>query len=279
MFGRQPKWWLLLIVVTASSSAHAQYEVPDEIFQRTLLIRSGKEQATAFKFDQGGTIYLVTTRNFGKNLPLTNAVVEVWHNQTWNELQTVRTLFPAPKDVNLAILETGERIAKHYTVVKSTEVLTTGQKVWFMGWLGPLQYPPNVRDAMQNAPKMQRPWFPEIPLVSIGTVSAIEPTRPDAFEIGVRRPYSLNIAGGPIIYWSPTHRDYEILGVIKRNERDAEKVEIDGKPTQEFVRSGILKGIQHRPCGGCDQRQPRLVTRPNDVRRKQRIRIEKQKLL
>jgi hypothetical protein len=197
MLRRQSKLPLLLFVVTSLSYAHTQYEVPDEIFQRTLLIRSGKEQATAFKFDQDGTIYLVTTRHFGKNLPLTNAIVQVWHNQTWNDLQTVRTLFPAAKDVDLAIIETGERISKHYTVVKSTEVLTTGQKAWFMGWLGPTEYPPKMRAAMKNLPKTQRPLFPEIPFVSIGTVSAIEPTRPDAFEIDTRRPYSLNIAGGP----------------------------------------------------------------------------------
>jgi len=242
MFRRRTKWSLLLFVVASLNYVRAQNEVPDEIFQRTILIRSGKEQATAFKFDQGGTIYLITTRHFGRNLPLSNSAVEVWHNQTWNELQTVRTFFPASKDVDLAIIETGERIAKHYTVAKSTEVLTTGQKVWFMGWCGPIQYPPVMRAAMQNLPKTQRPLFPEIPGVSIGTVSAIEPTRPDAFEIDSRRPYSLCIAGGPIIYWSPAHRDYEILGVIERNERDAQRVEIDGRPTQEVVKSGIVKG-------------------------------------
>jgi OOP family OmpA-OmpF porin len=34
-------------------------------------------------------------------------------------------------------------------------------------------------------------------------------------------PFDLLVASGPIVYWSPAHRDYEILGVIKRNERDA----------------------------------------------------------
>jgi hypothetical protein len=61
-------------------------------------------------------------------------------------------LLPASKDVDLAIIETGERIAKHYTVAKSSEVLTTGQKVWFMGWCGPIRYPPDMRAAMQNLP-------------------------------------------------------------------------------------------------------------------------------
>jgi hypothetical protein len=242
MLRRQPNWSLLLFVVASLSPAHAQFEVPREIFQRTVLIRNGKEQATAFKFDQDGTIYLVTTRHFGKTLPLTNAVIQVWQDQTWNELRTGRTIFPAPKDVNLAIIETGERIAKHYTVLKSTEVLTTGQKVWFLGWLGPIQYPLNTSAAMQNLPKMQAPIFLEVPnYVRIGTVSAIEPTRPDAFEIDAGRPYSLKIAGGPVIYWSPAHRVYEILGVIARSERDAEKDEIEGKPTHEVVNSGIVK--------------------------------------
>ena len=131
----------LLFVLASLTWAHAQYEVPNEIFERTLLIRSGKDLATALKFDQGGQIYLVTPRHFGKNLPRNNAVVQVWHNQTWNDLQTVRTLFPASEDVDLAILETGERIAKPYTVVKSEEVLTTEQKVWVMGWIAPLQFP------------------------------------------------------------------------------------------------------------------------------------------
>ena len=55
---------LLFTVALLARGAYAQYEVPDEIFFRTLLIRSGNEQATAFKFDQNRWIYLVTTRHF-----------------------------------------------------------------------------------------------------------------------------------------------------------------------------------------------------------------------
>jgi hypothetical protein len=39
----------------------------------------GNEQATAFKFDQGGRIYLVTIRHFEKHLPLNSAVIRLWH--------------------------------------------------------------------------------------------------------------------------------------------------------------------------------------------------------
>jgi hypothetical protein len=161
MFRRRTKASLLLLVLASLNWAHAQQEVPNEIFQRTLLIRSGSELATAFKFDQGGRIYLVATRHFGKNLALNNAIVQMWHGQ-WNDLQTVRTFFPTSKNVDLAILETGERIAKPYAVVKSSEVLTTGQQVWFMGWIFPTQRP----KMPANMPKTSRPLFPEIPWVS-----------------------------------------------------------------------------------------------------------------
>jgi hypothetical protein len=239
MLRRQTKTLLLVFILTALTSLHAQYEVPDEIFQRTLLIRSGKQEATAFKFDQAGRIYLVTTRYFGKNLPLTNAVVQVWHNQVWSDIPTLRTLFPASKDVDLAILETGEQVAKPYAVVKSSEALTTGQSVWFMGWLGPLQLPTTMP---ANMPKASPPLIPEIPLVKVGTISAIDPVRPDSFEIHFQGSSSARIAGGPIIYWSPSHRDFEIVAVIERNARDAVAVGIDGNSTKSGAKSGMLKG-------------------------------------
>jgi len=239
MLRRQTKTLLLVFVLVSLTSAHAQYEVPDEIFQRTLLIRSGNKQATAFKFDQGGRIYLVTTRYFGRNLALNNATVQVWHNQVWSDTPTVRTLFPASKDVDLAILETSEQVAKPYAVVKSSEVLTTGQPVWFMGWLGPLHLPTTMP---ANIPNASPPLSPEIPLVKIGTISAIDPVRPDSLEIHFQGSSSARIAGGPIIYWSPSHRDFEIVAVIVRNERDAVAVGIDGNSTKSGAKSGILKG-------------------------------------
>jgi hypothetical protein len=53
-------------------------------------------------------------------------------------------------------------------------------------------------------------------MVKIGTITAIDPSRPDSFEIHVDGAYSLRIASGPIVYWSPVHRDFEVLGVIDR---------------------------------------------------------------
>ncbi|HEY1676276.1 MAG TPA: hypothetical protein VGG04_01085 [Candidatus Sulfotelmatobacter sp.] len=225
---------ILLVVFAAAGVAHAQYELPDEIFQRTILIRHGSEQATAFKFEQGGRIYLVTTRHFAKNLPAKKAVVQRWHNQAWNDLATVRTVFPADQDVDLAILETDERIAQPYTVVRSSEVLTTGQKVWFMGWaFDPIKLPPQPK----NMPQSLRPIFPEIPMVSIGTITAIEPTRPDSIEIRIQKLAGSKIAAGPMVYWSPVHRDYEVLAVVKRDDQRAVML-----PGGEVPKTSLLRG-------------------------------------
>lgn len=239
MFRRQTKRSLLLFVLASLTCAHAQYEVPNEIFQRTLLIRSGDEQATALKFDQGGRIYLVTTRRLGRHLPLNNAVVQVWHDQTWADLHTVRTILPASKDVDLVILETNERIAKPYAVVKSSEVLTTGQQVWFMGSFGAIKWPQVSANSPNTLPR--RPET--VPFLKIGTISAIDPTRPDSFEIHFQGGgWNPLIASGPIVYWSPAHRDYEILGVIKRNERDAVNAPFDSDPPEKVVKSGTVEG-------------------------------------
>lgn len=241
MFCRHPKWAFLLFMFAPLNCAHAQYEVPDEIFQRTLLIRSGDEQATGFKFDQDGRIYLVTTRHFGRNLPLTKAVVQAWSNQsqTWKDVPIVRTLFPAAKDVDLAVVETSEKIEKPYRVIKSSEVLTTGEKVWFMGWLAPMYLP----KMPTNMPKTQRPLFPDIPnYVKIGMISAINPTRPDSFEISFQGWYAARSAGGPIIYWSPVHKDFEILGVVKREKSAVDTSGVEGHTSETTVPSSTLKG-------------------------------------
>jgi hypothetical protein len=88
---RHKRMFLLVFVLLSLDLAYAQYELPDEIFQRTLLIRSGNEMATAFKFDQDGKVYLVTTRHLAKNLPEKKAIIQVWHG-SWIDLTTIRTL-------------------------------------------------------------------------------------------------------------------------------------------------------------------------------------------
>lgn len=106
-----------------------------------------------------------------------------------------------------------------------------------MGWTAPM---PRMPSTMA---KISRP-APEIPHVTVGTISSINPSKPDAFEIHIsyQKVYNLRLAGGPIVYWSPDHKDSEILGVIKRNERDVEEVSINGRPAEEIVKSDHLEG-------------------------------------
>ncbi len=268
MFGGRGKRLIPVLVLTWLTWAHAQYELPDEIFARTLLIRAGNEMATAFKFDHGGRIYLVTTRHLGETLPLRNAVVQEWHGSwidlqtdqfsrtlliragnematafkfdhggriylvttrhlgetlplrnavvqewhgSWIDLQTDQVLLPASKDVDLAILKIDQRIGRPYKVVQSSEVLTTGQKVWYMGWFAPIPRP-SLSTSMS---KTSRTVFPEVPMVKIGTITAIDPSRPDSFEIHVDGAYNLRIASGPIVYWSPVHREFEVWALSR----------------------------------------------------------------
>jgi hypothetical protein len=177
MIRRRARWLLPIFLLASFTYVEGQYELPDEIFSRTLLVRSGNELATAFKFDHGGHMYLVTTRHLCKSLPLKNAVLQVWHG-SWIELKTVRTIFPSVADVDLAVLETNEQIGRPYKVVKSAEVLTTGQKVWYMGWLAPTPHP-----TVAKVPHTSRPLFPEIPMVNLGAISAIDATQADSYQI------------------------------------------------------------------------------------------------
>jgi hypothetical protein len=102
MILRQTGYLLLLFLLASLARVNAQSELPDEIFSRTLLIRGGNEMATAFKLDKGGLMYLVTTRHVCESLPLKGGVIQVWHG-SWIDLKTVRTIFPAVKDVNRRI--------------------------------------------------------------------------------------------------------------------------------------------------------------------------------
>lgn len=236
MIRHQTRWLLLLFLLASFPNVEGQLELPDEIFSRTLLVRRGNVLATAFRFEHGGRVYLVTTRHVCKNLPLKNAVIQVWHG-SWIDLETMRTIFPSVADVDLAILETKEHIGRPYKVVKSSEVLTTGQKVWYMGWLAPIPHP-----TVANVPHTSRPLFPEIPMVNLGTISAIDATQADSYQIHFEGSvYNNRIATGPVVYWSSSRRDFEVLGVIRRNEHDFVRSSINGNAPQEIVKSDTLK--------------------------------------
>jgi len=236
------RWWrgfgfLFLAAFAFGGFAHAQFELPDEIFQRTLLIRYQGHQATGFKFDQEGRVYVVTTRRFAKLLPKTAATIQLWHQEVWNDFPTLRTILPASTEVDLAVLETSDRIDPPYKVVKSSETLTTGQRVWIMAKIFA------IRTQMPtNWPKIERPMFPEIPIVKLGTLTDIRPAQPAAYTVSFQGSYDPRMGGGPIVYWSPAHRDYEILGVIKGGDPNSTPPLSGTRGVAETPKTSVLHG-------------------------------------
>jgi hypothetical protein len=65
-------FWMCLASVVLAQDA-----VPAEILQRTVLIKVGDVEGTAFAIDHRGKIYLVTARHVVEGLPESNATIQV----------------------------------------------------------------------------------------------------------------------------------------------------------------------------------------------------------
>ena len=100
---------LCLSFVTCTS---AQDGVPQEILERTVFIRSGSGSGTAFKIEHEGKIYLVTARHVLAGAPTCRATIQILAGDQWTDFKTKRTLFPPSSDVDIAVLETEERVSK-----------------------------------------------------------------------------------------------------------------------------------------------------------------------
>jgi hypothetical protein len=114
----------------------AQDAVPTEILERTIFIKAGTEAGTAFSVDYQGKVYLVTARHVVTGLPVSNATIQVWQSDQWKDYHTVKTIFPSSGDVDIAIFETEEKVAKPYEIKAGddTSSATMGQQVWFLGY-------------------------------------------------------------------------------------------------------------------------------------------------
>ncbi len=82
--------WLYLLTPVIAQDA-----VPSEmLLQRTLFIKVGNMTGTAFKIDHMGKVYLVTARHVVAGLPEIDATIQVRRAGNWENLHTVKTLFP-----------------------------------------------------------------------------------------------------------------------------------------------------------------------------------------
>jgi hypothetical protein len=230
--------FLLLIamgMVLLVPMAFCQDAVPGEILQRTLFIKVGDVTGTAFAVDYNGKVYFVTARHVVAGLPTTiKATIQVWKDERWIDYPTVRTIFPSSNEVDIAILETNEKIAKPFgiTTDDSKGGPTMGQQVWFLG------YPWGIGSHWEgNQGRI-------VPFIKRGTMSAIDDTNPDAIVLYIDGFNNPGFSGGPIVYWKFSQREYGILGVVQGYRNDTAKVLVNGKQvdTNILVNSGILVG-------------------------------------
>jgi len=117
------------VLLFLSTPLVAQDAVPVEILQRTLLIKAGNEGATAFAVDYEGKIYLVTARHVVAGLPRTGATIQLGRSDRWEDYHVVRTLLPPSDDVDIAVLETEEKIPKP-CLTRSFLPRATRPQVW-----------------------------------------------------------------------------------------------------------------------------------------------------
>jgi S1-C subfamily serine protease len=215
----------------------AQDAVPGEILGRTIFIKAGNEAGTAFAVDHQGKIYLVTARHVVAGLPTASATIQVWQTDKWTDYKTVRTLFPPSSQVDIAVLETAEKASQPFEVTGDDTAggVTMGQQVWFLG------YPYGIGTHFTGGKLL--------PFIKRGTMSAIDPSNPDAVVLYVDAFNNPGFSGGPILYWSFSDHKYKLLGVVMGYKTDTAKVLVNGTQmdTNILVNSGILVGysIKH----------------------------------
>lgn len=227
-----------IVLVTAlcsliTSVGLAQDAVPSEILKRTLFIKAGDQGGTAFTLDHAGKLYLVTAKHVVAGLPQSGATIQVWRENGWTDYKTVRTLFPPSDKVDIAVLETNEKVSSPYNITppQEKEGTTFGQQVWFLG------YPWGLGSRLSNGQLA-------LPFIKRGTMSAIDATDPNAVILYIDGFNNPGFSGGPIVYWDFGSHAYRIFGVVKGYKEDTAKVVVNGVhvDTQLLVNSGILVG-------------------------------------
>ena len=219
---------LVLFFSTASTSV-AQDAVPGEILNRTVFIKAGNEAGTAFALDYKGKLYLVTARHVIAALPTSNATIQIWQDEQWKDYKTVKTLFPASSNVDIAVFETAEKVAAPYQIQPFGEAGgTMGQQVWFLG------YPFGISSHFGNGKRA--------PFMKRGTLSAIDATDPDAIVIYLDGFNNPGFSGGPVVFWDFSSHTYKILAVVQGYKEDSAKVIVNGQhvDTPLLVNTGIV---------------------------------------
>ncbi|SRR5579871_742578 len=225
-----------IVCFSLALSMGAQDAVPNEILSRTWLIRNTATNkfGTGFVVDHKGTAFLVTARHMVEGLPTTKATIDIWQENTWKTVQTIKTLFPKSNQVDIAVFKLNEKISAPYQITSPQDGGggTFGQQVWFLG------YPYQIGSHIGG----KQLWDGGFPFIKRGTMSAIDGRNPDAvvyFIDGFNNP---GFSGGPVVYWDFKERTYRIMAVVKGYMPDTAKIAVNGQQvdTLYLVNSGIL---------------------------------------
>ena len=226
--------WLCL-----TSTILAMDSLPAEILQRTLFIKAGNVTGTAFAIDYKGKLYLVTARHVVTGVPESNAIIQVRQSDKWEDLHTLKTLFPPSTEVDIAVFETDVKVPEPFKVMSSgkTSDVIMGQQLWFLG------YPWGIGSHFDNYQGKT------IPFIKKGTMSAIDWTNHDAVVLYIDGFNNPGFSGGPIVFENLNSHTFQIIGVVMGYKEDTAKVLVNGKhlDTELLVNSGILIGysIEH----------------------------------
>jgi len=220
---------LIVLVVLCTSPVLAQEGVPGEILGRTQLVRIGNLDGTAFSIDHNGKLFLITARHMVSGLPITGGNIQIGRNGAWLNYPITKVLFPEAPDVDIAVLETNEKVEKPYgiTIASGEEGPTFGEVVWFLG------YPYDLHTHLANG---------ELPFIKRGTMSAIDATNPKAVVIYIDGFNNPGFSGGPVVYFDLKAHAYRLIAVVQGFREDHASVLVNGQhvPTPVLVNSGIL---------------------------------------
>lgn len=230
---------LLAAMTKLSAQASAQDAVPVEMLRRTMLIHVGDDEhgyGTAFQIDYNGKVYVVTARHMVASLPLppdNKTLIHVWQNNRWADLRPVKILFPTSEKVDIAVLETDQKVSKPFEIQPSNgpDAVTFGQQIWFLG------YP----TALGGESLFKLPFA----FIKRGIMSGVDPS-PGAALFYIDGFNNPGFSGGPILYWDFASHAYRILGVVSgyRAEVANGKTVVNGQSIdmEVLVNAGILLG-------------------------------------
>ena len=128
---------LSLSLVFWACRCFAQDAVPTEIMHNTIMIKNGNTFGTAFKIQYKNHVYLITARHVVVGMPTESAIIQYRSNNKWEDIKTIKRIFPTSSDVDIAIFSLNEEPSEHSVVTPmvTSSGVTFGQPVWFIGFI------------------------------------------------------------------------------------------------------------------------------------------------